>query len=332
MSVSLAEFPEELLERILALAVIAPCTPHPRAPWHPHTSSGRKETRGRIAPLLVSSVFHRIALPLFYHTLVIHSATQSASLFNALRAKPYLAKATRVLVLPSPSACDAQVLAMLSNLSVLDVSLPHNATVAEDVEPLADGMRKLTGLHSLSVRKPSGTYLSQPAPRLMLEALADTVSSCANLHTTTLSFPLSSDPSMAALTSSLSAAPSLTTLRTPLPSLPTSAPAYVEVAQNPVLQRVCLGRDDTPANPFTVAECDDEETGCAKPTQSPPPTRRRDTFPSSYQRTARARPLPATALFFSAARKHSRLAELIRAGTDIASVGGWRGRSATVVG
>ncbi|KAJ6551261.1 hypothetical protein B0H19DRAFT_1073004 [Mycena capillaripes] len=305
---TLAAFPEELLEQILADAVIAPATPHPRAPWH--ISSSGKQTRGRTAPLLVCKSFHRIALPLFYNTLVLHSPSQSAALLAALRARPSLARGVRTLVLPNPCASDAEVLRLLPGLLTLDVSLPNGP---DNADALVAATRALRTVRSLTVRKGAGTYLSQPAPRAMLDALADVVSECPELHTTTLTFPLSADPALARLATALSTAPSLNTLRTPLPAV--WAPAYVGVSSNTALERICMGDD----------------LGSPSPSSAPKTPERRATNASYPALPRGTRPILPTSLFLSAARPHARLAELIRAGTAIApAVGGWRGRAATV--
>ncbi|KAJ7894468.1 hypothetical protein B0H14DRAFT_2683298 [Mycena olivaceomarginata] len=315
---TLASFPEELLERILAHTVIAPPAPHPRAPWHqPNPST--KDMRSRMAPLLVCRAFHRIALPFFYHTLVLHSPCQSAALLAALHAQPVLAMGVRVLVLPSPSASDAAVPSMLPKLLVLDITLPNSA---EDADDLTSAVRGLHTLQELSVHKAAGTYLSQPALRAMLDALASAVLASPQLTSTALSFPLSGDPALATLTAALAAAPALHTLRTPLPAM--WAHAYAEVAANPALARVCLGDAAAPAAP-SLAECGN--VACA-PAPAPAPAPMRATL---IERPRHPRPILPTALFLRAARPHARLSELIRAGTHLAA-GGWRGRSATVGG
>ncbi|KAF8201279.1 hypothetical protein K438DRAFT_642693 [Mycena galopus ATCC 62051] len=127
---------------------------------------------------------------------------------------------------------------MLPKLLVLDVTLPKSSC-DDAVENLGGAIRKLNTLQELHVRKSAGTYLSQPAPCAMLNALAESVSLCKQLHSTTLTFPLSADPSLAALSAALASAPALRTLRTPLPALWSTA--YVEVAANPSVERVCLG-------------------------------------------------------------------------------------------
>ncbi|KAJ7238082.1 hypothetical protein B0H12DRAFT_101198 [Mycena haematopus] len=335
---SLASFPEELLERILLHTVVAASAPHPRISWHPHSSQGKElQTRGRTSPLLVCQAFHRIALPLFYHTLVLHSPRQSVSLLHALRARPHLARSVRVLVLTTPSASDAEVLGMLPRLLVLDVTLPSCDPAITELE---GPLRNLRSLQELRVRKGTGTYLSQPAPRAMLDALAKTIDMCAELHTATLSFPLSSDPSLTSISASLAAAPALRTLRTPLPALWTTA--YVEVAANPCLESICLGGEESGpyspscasavecgVSPFSAVDCgasSGEE--CAPSAKQERTTQRRFTSPSFFS-YPRPRALLPTSLFLSATRPHARLSELIRAGTTIA-VGGWRGRAATV--
>jgi hypothetical protein len=136
-----------------------------------------------MAPLLVCRAFHRIALPFFYHTLVLHSPRQSAALLAALRAQPDLARGVRVLVLPSSSASDAAVLSMLPKLLVLDVTLPNNAE-----DDLTRAVRDLRTLQELSVRKAAGTYLSQPAPRAMLDALSNAVLASPQLVRCALAF------------------------------------------------------------------------------------------------------------------------------------------------
>ncbi|KAJ7678031.1 hypothetical protein DFH06DRAFT_1422484 [Mycena polygramma] len=315
---SFAAFPEELLEQILHGAVVAPPYPHPRAPWH--SSSAGKQTRGRTAPLLACRAFHRIALPLFYNTLVLHSSSQSAALLKTLRARPDLAKAVRTLVLPSPCADDADLIRLLPGLWDLDITLPPNTA---KVDALVAAVRNLRTLRSLAVRKGAGTYLSQPAPRALLDALADAVYACTEMTSTTLSFPLSADPALTRLASALASAPVLQTLRTPLPSA--WSPAYVSVASNPALARICLGEE---AHTPTPRMPDRRLSSPTYPSSSMPHS-------PSYKR----RPILPTALFLHAARPHARLVELIKAGTYICpnvgggaagGAGGWRGRAATV--
>ncbi|KAJ7678045.1 hypothetical protein DFH06DRAFT_1316832 [Mycena polygramma] len=186
-----------------------------------------------MAPLLARRAFHRIALRLFYRTLV-HSKSQSAALLETLRARPELAKAARTLALPNPCADDAELIRLLLCLWDLDITLPPPNSPNADPDVLVVAVRNLRTLPTLAVRKGAGTYLSQPTPRARLYVSPE-------LTSTTLAFPLSADPALMRLASALSAAPALQTLRTPLPSA--WSPAYVSVASNPVLAHICLGEE-----------------------------------------------------------------------------------------
>ncbi|KAF7324635.1 hypothetical protein MKEN_00505000 [Mycena kentingensis (nom. inval.)] len=280
---SFSSFPEELVERILADAVVAVPAPSTRPSWHRSS-----ECRTRVAPVLVSKQFHRISLGLLYSTVVLHTPTQSASFLAALRAQPQLARCVRRLVLLAPCDADVEIARLLrvsgAQIAYLDVTLPHD----DHDSGLAHALRGLGGgLRHLVIRKPPATYLSQCGPRAVLDALS---TSCTNLESATLSFPLSPDPALASLVAALTAAPALHTLRAPAPSFWT--PTLLGVAQNPALRRICLNADLAAAPSFTSR-----------------------------------RPLIATSLFLSVARTHGRLSDLIRAGT---SVLGWRVRAWTM--
>ncbi|KAJ7312833.1 hypothetical protein DFH08DRAFT_821678 [Mycena albidolilacea] len=323
---TLASLPEELLERILTHTVIAPPAPRPRAPWHQGNAS-TKDTRSCMAPLLVYPAFHRIALPFFYHTLVLHSPCQSASLQAALHAQPDLARGVRVLVLPSPSASDAAVISMLPKLLVLDITLPNSA---EDVDDLTRAVRELRTLQELSVRKAAGTYLSQPAPCAMLDALTGAVLTSPQLvhYQHRLVLPPLWRPRPRHADHRLAAAPTLHTLCTPIPAM--WAHAYTEVAANPALMRVCLGDAAAPATPSLV-ECGNVACAPAPVPMRATPIEHRATFTSFSGPESQPRPILPTALFLHAARPHACLSELICVGMHLAA-GGWRGRSATVGG
>ncbi|KAJ7041049.1 hypothetical protein C8F04DRAFT_1391482 [Mycena alexandri] len=325
-SMSLSQFPEELLERILAHAVASPPAPHPRAPWHraPHP----QDIHGRLAPLLVNRPFARIALPPFYHTLVLHSPSQARACLQTLRARPELARAVRVLVLASsaPGRAEAEVLALLTaaasthagpGLKSLDLTLPAPGSPSpSDALALAEAIHQLHALEVLTIRKAAGTYLSQPAPRAVLEACAAAVDACTELHTLTLTFPLAPDPALLPLVAALALAPALRTLACPMPAMWTGESLWLRVASNPALERICL------------------DAQAAMPSSPPRAPERRYTAPSAPAPPYR-RPLLPTSLFLAAARPHARLSALIRAGTHILPVGaysggGWRGRAATV--
>ncbi|KAJ7768195.1 hypothetical protein B0H16DRAFT_309695 [Mycena metata] len=338
---SLSQCPEELLERILAHAVASPPAPHPRAPWHPKSQS----TPGRVAPLLVCRPFARIALPPFYHTLVLHSSSQARSCLLTLRARPELARAVRVLVLASsaPGKAEADVLTLLmtsgGSLKTLDITLPAPGAPS-DALALAEALQQVHGLEALTIRKGPSTYLNQPASRAVLEACGVAVEACPEFNTLTLTFPLSPDPALLPLVSALSTAPALRTFACPMPAVwsptqsGTDAPEnpWLRVASNPTLERICL---DTPSS----ASADSSSYSDYKSTPARMPERRYTSPSASSCPPPTRRPILPTSLFLVSARSHTRLCQLIRAGTAIAPVGayasgayggGWRGRAATV--
>ncbi|KAJ7097713.1 hypothetical protein C8R44DRAFT_889233 [Mycena epipterygia] len=312
---TLAAFPEELLERILAAVVVAPPTPHPRAPWHtrPAAEDAQRPTRGSV--LLVSRAFHRIALPLFYHTVVLHSPSQARALLATLSADPLLARAVRSLILPAPSTECAAVLALVApQLHLLDVTLPSET---EAGTALAAALQSLpleqqeSNLRTLAVRKAPSTYLSQPAPRAVLTALASVV----------LASPFlvrRNNHILPPLVRPCPRAPRQrpvhrTSIAHPAHVPPRSwAPPLLAISANPTLRRICLER---PA----------QGTSCPM-FASPVKPQRHASFSDECTPT---RPLLSTGLFLAAARRHTRLAELVRAGTVVM---GWRGRASTVGG
>ncbi|KAJ7898249.1 hypothetical protein B0H14DRAFT_3424602 [Mycena olivaceomarginata] len=92
--------------------------------------------------------------------------------------------------------------------------------VATELHGIINAIRDLSTLQALSVYKGAGTYLSQPAPHAMLDALADAQPSPSP----------SADPALCLLTTALAAALVLHTLCMPLPILWT--PMYVKMAAN----------------------------------------------------------------------------------------------------
>ncbi|KAJ7097689.1 hypothetical protein C8R44DRAFT_989033 [Mycena epipterygia] len=292
---SLAAFPEELLERILAAVVVAPPTPHPRVLWHPRPAADAQTPR-RASVLLVSRAFHRIARPLFYHTVVLHNPSQARALLTTLSADPLLPHSVCALVLPAPAMDAAAVLALVApHLHMLDVTLPTEtdagAALAAALQTACAQQR--LNLRTLAVRKSPSTYVSQPAQRAVLAALAATVIASPFLEITTTSFPLSADPTLSPLVAALCTAPSLHTLRTPLPAL--WAPPLLAISANRALKRICLegpAQDTSPVKGFVGGKM--------------------PLWHAAFDEYAlyTAAPLLGTGLFLAAARSHVRLAEV----------------------
>lgn len=179
---NLLSFPEELLEKILAHCVVAH-TPHPPRPsWH-NSSATSPPVRGRLALLLVSKTFLRIATPLFYHTLHIASPSQLHCLLrDALRPNSALAAHTRRLVLAGIWAEGGELLqlchARLETLDIILDTMPvapgvHGDVRDLDAEEFCAALADMTALTHLVVRKPCNVYLTQPRPRYVLAALAE---------------------------------------------------------------------------------------------------------------------------------------------------------------
>ncbi|KAJ7779274.1 hypothetical protein B0H16DRAFT_1838759 [Mycena metata] len=292
--------------------------------WHPKSQS----TPGRVAPLLVCRPFARIALPPFYHTLVLHSSSQARSCLLTLRARPELARAVRVLVLASsaPGKAEADVLTLLmtsgGSLKTLDITLPAPGAPS-DALALAEALQQVHGLEALTIRKGPSTYLNQPASRAVLEACGAAVEACPEFNTLTLTFPLSPDPALLPLVAALSTAPALRTFACPMPAVwsPTQ------------------GGTDAPKTPGYAAFADSSSYPDYASSPARMPERRYTSPSASSCPPPTRRPILPTSLFLVSARSHTRLCQLIRAGTAIAPVGayasgayggGWRGRAATV--
>lgn len=193
-------FPEELLERILALSVVAPLVQTTRPQWHQRGSA----IRGRLAPLLVCKKFFRISIPLFYHTIHITSPAQLHSLLSsALRRNLYLATYVRRLLFAGVWAEGGELIAMChSNIKVLDITLDMtllapgviaNRDVRDlDAEDFCEGIKHIT--HSLShliLRKPNNVYLTQPKPKYVLREIAKAMQDWDNLASHAIFSPLS---------------------------------------------------------------------------------------------------------------------------------------------
>lgn len=181
---SILSFPEELLERILALSVVAPLLQTSRPHWHKPSDPGTA-IRGRLASLLVCKKFYRISTPLFYHTIHISSPAQLHRLLsNALRRNRYLATYVRRLVFAGVWAEGGELIAMCSrNIKMLDITLDMtqlapgvntNRDVRDlDAEDFCEGIKYIThSLTHLALRKPNNVYLTQPKPKYVLGEVA----------------------------------------------------------------------------------------------------------------------------------------------------------------
>ena len=190
----LAAFPEELLERILSLCVIAPLIQTERPQWHQRSNSGTLVVRGRLAPLLVCRKFFRICTPLFYHTIHITSPAQLHRLLtSALRPNLYLAAYVRRLLFAGIWAEGGELLSMCNgNVKMLDITLdvtqlaprvnPNRDVRDLDAEEFCVGLKDITkSLTHLVLRKSNNIYLTQPKPKYVLGEIAKAMRAWDNL-------------------------------------------------------------------------------------------------------------------------------------------------------
>ena len=183
----LDHFPEELLERILSDVIVASSTGD-RPAWL-RSPSYRPDFR--LAPLLVTKQFSRIAIPLFYHTIQLHTSTTARLLHRTLIANPALASRIRHLSVTGISADAASVLRLCGpSITRLDITLAteeeeydeyNNKSPGEIEKEFADALKGLTGVQHLTLRKQSFMYLSLPRPRYIITAVANAIPAWAAL-------------------------------------------------------------------------------------------------------------------------------------------------------
>jgi len=193
----LDHFPEELLERILSDVIVA-ASNDDRPTWL-RSPSYRPDFR--LAPLLVTKQFSRIAVPLFYHTIQLHTPTTAHLLRRTLITNPALASRIRHLSMTGISADAASVLRLCGpSIKSLDITLAteeehdeySNRSPGEIAQEFADALKGLTGVEHLTLRKPSFVYLSLPRPRYIITAVANAIPAWSTLVSLTpIWFPVS---------------------------------------------------------------------------------------------------------------------------------------------
>ncbi len=182
-SISIHDFPEELLEHVIALCVAAsPIPTSASSPsWHTRTFMTR-----RTSPLLACKTFNRIGTPLLYHSINLTNPTQAELLSRTLRDNREISPLIRCLVLSTITIHSAQALSLCRNLVLLDFTLdagsqpsspgPQETTPDPDVAEFSNALSNLSQLRHLVVRKSgAGVYLTTPRVKHILCHLAETV-------------------------------------------------------------------------------------------------------------------------------------------------------------
>ncbi|KAI9566083.1 hypothetical protein HD554DRAFT_2026010 [Boletus coccyginus] len=281
MSRSLATFPEELLARILALSLARPASDvFPPLP-----------PRNRIALLLVSRQFLRIASPLLYHTLHLHSPFQASRALDTLTRHATLASAVRRIVFGGIWHDCASVLALCDHVYDVDICLdagrPHQTSRPADpndvdAEAFCYALEQRCTITHLTLRKHPAVYLTHPRPIYVLQRLSQAVPRWTNLETVHFALRISSSPSTLPLARALSVAPRLCSVRAQLPAVWNNF--LLIVSTNPRLEKVMLY-----AEPILGGYTGDDIEHAAL----------------------------GTGLYMMEAKKHVRLSELVKAGTSI---------------
>ncbi|KAI0360681.1 hypothetical protein OH77DRAFT_1393833, partial [Trametes cingulata] len=257
---TLADVPEEILERILALVLVQSPEFSPRPSWHPYSSpsssSASSSSPGHptvISPLLVCRAWLRIATPIHYRHPVLRTAAHADLLLRALRHAPALALCVRSLHLHATAPALRELVALCPHLDTLDVTVdnadgPPNApappTGTQQQQPgrdrrvleFCEAFGRARGVRHLVIRK--NAYLTQPNATYVFEQLAKAIARWHKLETVNVAFRLSPSPAASALTQALAAAPRLHTLYTQLPAVWNTT--LLDIAQNPSLARIVL--------------------------------------------------------------------------------------------
>ena len=183
ISISIHDFPEELLEHVITLCVAASPIPTPASSpsWHTRTFITR-----RTSPLLVCKAFNRIGTPLLYHSINLTNPPQAELLLRTLRDNRDISPLIRCLVLSTITIHSAQALSLCRNLVLLDFTLeaggqpsppgPQVPTPDPDVVEFSNALSNLSQLRHLVVRKSgAGVYLTTPRVKHILCHLAEAV-------------------------------------------------------------------------------------------------------------------------------------------------------------
>ncbi|KAI0343762.1 hypothetical protein BDW22DRAFT_1419624 [Trametopsis cervina] len=231
MSAQLSSLPEELLERIIALATLPspasaapssiprsqsapfPSRPFSTQPFLPRTNNLRASTASsasrpvhRYTPLLTNTAFARIGTAVLYTHVHLTSSAQCASLAQTLSARPELAQRLKSLRIdgswPEFLALAQMLRVPHGSLEAFDMTIGGlqrggPADTSSDVTAFCAALAilpELGTIKSLTVRKTSDTYLTLPGPVTLIECLSNIVAQWQTLQTVHIGFRLPSGP------------------------------------------------------------------------------------------------------------------------------------------
>lgn len=181
---TLLSFPEEVLERILALCVDAQTDAFANPSWHT-----RQVSRRASSILLVNKTFLRIATPLLYNTVVIRSSHQLTTILdNVFRPNPELATFVKTVAISGGSYDDLDDFVRLCvNLEEFDMTLDNSPWERDVREKFGQSLIGMKKIKSLVVRKDA--YLTQEKPKLLMNQLSNAITAWTSL----VGFSLSAD-------------------------------------------------------------------------------------------------------------------------------------------
>ncbi|KAI9063642.1 hypothetical protein FKP32DRAFT_1611763 [Trametes sanguinea] len=252
--ITLADVPEEILERILALVLVQSAELSPRPSWHPY-SSGSSSTSAYptvISPLLVCRSWLRIATPIHYRHPVLRTARHAELFLRALRHTPALALCVRSLHVHETSPALRELVPECVYMHTLDITVNNDSqpdraggaragdaqqsTRDRALVEYCEAFSRTKSVRHLVIRK--NAYLTQPNVIYIFEQLSKAISGWRKLETVNVAFRLSPSPAASALTRALAAAPRLHTLYTQLPAVWNTT--LLDIAQNASLTRIVL--------------------------------------------------------------------------------------------
>ncbi|KIK57447.1 hypothetical protein GYMLUDRAFT_229341 [Collybiopsis luxurians FD-317 M1] len=334
---SIDTLPEEVLERILSLCQISE-SPLTRPNWLPASTpisqpsqarDGRSASaiRTRLSPLLVSKKFYRISIPHYYSTIYLTSAKQTAAFLHSLQTQehtvgPYVRTLVSSCIFPLLGAA----LQHCNNLRAIDICVDSgpapSGSVDHATEAFCNALDAFEGIKHLTLRKASNAYLTLPRVRHVLTRLAITVEKWTSLESANIAFRMSDDNPYTLLALAYPSSPqgfsqsapttplsvSLGAM-SPLPVSPTSSGPFFAARSGPMsLLTTALAKSPSLHTFAThVPNVWNETILCVS--QNP-----------SLQKIVLGDPrrgVMITGLFMSEARRHARLADLIKAGTPM---------------
>ncbi|KAH8823160.1 hypothetical protein DL96DRAFT_1559076 [Flagelloscypha sp. PMI_526] len=304
-------FPEELIERILSLALDPPPLPTPSSPDY---AAFTQIMQNRPSCLLTSRTLRRIGLPLYYASVQLQSKKQARGYFDLLTERPDLIlflshisfsgvwpESTSILRICPPSLTSIEF--------TLDRQAPAGSQLTwgapdtvpgspfshvapqSDIEDFCTALQKLQNVRTLTVRKAQNLYITSPRARTLLQATSKAILHWQHLMDVQMLFTLPDDVDEDGLPSAIASRPKLRSLTTCTPSLWNNA--FPQISANPSIQSIQLLSSSSPRGSVDLSRSGATASG--------------------------TNVLLSTGLFMTKMKHHPRLKDLVMKGTVVAS-------------